>query len=717
MARNDVILLDPLIDKAVATYAGFAQDRDEAFELFCFEQLLKQYDLSFDELALGWTDGPEDGGIDGFYVFADDHLVSGDEFVFTNRKNANLTVEIFTVKHADRFKQDPINSLAASLAELLDLTKSEGDFKYPYREEVLKQRRCLMHAMRSLADRHPALSIRLYYCSRGDVDGVASNITARVTSIREEVSKFFGSCSVNFDLIGATELLLFYRKERDYSLQLKYTESYVSREGGNYLVLVTLSDYYRFISDDAGKLRRYLFESNVRDYLGPVQVNQNISDTLASRATYQEEDFWWLNNGVTILSTGVNVVGKELHIENVQVVNGLQTTETIYTHFSRHGELRDDRAVLVKILVAGDAKKQSRIIKATNYQNSVDLSSLRGLDKIQRDIEQHLLENNWFYDRRRNFYKNQGKPAHKIISMAYLASAIRAVALRDPAGSQRARSKSLRDERVYDQIFAKKRDLDVYLLSLEIVKAVELANLRDISGRSVPIALAHYIAFFWVAETLQSSIYTEQELLSLKGKVPTPDDVARIRGEMREASKRSWRTAKTYDGIVLNRDLMIGFIADKEWADTSEATAKLIQEADAAINVEPVAPTESAVLASIEALNSSIEPRVRIAKLFQTTLAALEMKDGISADGGNLGRRLYDAVFDRTGKNKRVRFLFVGIRRARSLHRDCDQSMAAGYAAAVCELIDSLGVLSSDGSASVRKLQASFRAEVEELRK
>ncbi len=48
-------------------------------------------------------------------------------------------------------------------------------------------------------------------------------------------------------------------------------------------------------------------------------------------------DFWWLNNGVTILVTAATVVGRTIHLENIQIVNGLQTTETIFQFFKSGG--------------------------------------------------------------------------------------------------------------------------------------------------------------------------------------------------------------------------------------------------------------------------------------------------------------------------------------------------------------------------------------------
>jgi hypothetical protein len=56
MAKNDVVLLDSLVAKA-RTQIAIARDDSELFELFAFDQVLKDFDPSPDELESGWTDG------------------------------------------------------------------------------------------------------------------------------------------------------------------------------------------------------------------------------------------------------------------------------------------------------------------------------------------------------------------------------------------------------------------------------------------------------------------------------------------------------------------------------------------------------------------------------------------------------------------------------------------------------------------------------------
>src|SRR3989442_588449 len=128
-----------IIDKAVSRLGG-GHDRGELFELFVFEQVLKDYDLSYEELEGGWVDAPDDGGIDGFYILVDDHLVS-EEFEKTQvRRNPHIVVFVVTAKSADSFRQPPLNSLVASLPELFDLRRGPDELKYPFPESLLDAR-------------------------------------------------------------------------------------------------------------------------------------------------------------------------------------------------------------------------------------------------------------------------------------------------------------------------------------------------------------------------------------------------------------------------------------------------------------------------------------------------------------------------------------------------------------------------------------------------
>jgi AIPR protein len=126
-------------------------------------------------------------------------------------------------------------------------------------------------------------------------------------------------------------------------------QDHLAGTGAGYIVVAKLVDYYRFVCDDEGNLRRYLFDSNVRDYLGANKVNEDIAASLEDDVV---PDFWWLNNGITILTTRAIINGKSMLMQDIQVVNGLQTTETIYRHFNSGSRKSLDRTLSIKIIVA-----------------------------------------------------------------------------------------------------------------------------------------------------------------------------------------------------------------------------------------------------------------------------------------------------------------------------------------------------------------------------
>jgi hypothetical protein len=90
MARNDTILIDGILDDRVAERLP-SDRRDEAFEYFAFEQVLRDADLSRDEIEAGWIDGRDDGGIDGLFILVNGHpLTDPGSFVCHWARTSNL---------------------------------------------------------------------------------------------------------------------------------------------------------------------------------------------------------------------------------------------------------------------------------------------------------------------------------------------------------------------------------------------------------------------------------------------------------------------------------------------------------------------------------------------------------------------------------------------------------------------------------------------------
>ena len=512
MAKNDRFLLDGIIEDRVA--ARLPSDKpDEAFEYFAFEQALKDFDLSSDELLSGSIDGRQDGGIDGFFILVNGHVLQDPEAFIWPRTGSDLRVFLISCKHHDTFKQATLDAIVATLTELLDFGIEDSGLKGAYSEALLRRRSNLRFAYRKLSPRLSSFSIDILYVSRGDTSDIGTEVRSRADQLRGLVKDYFGSCRSQFTFMGCTELVELHRKIPNFTLEIPFVEALA--KGERYVVLVRLSDYFKFISDEDGKLRRYLFESNVRDFMGLNRVNEDIRSTLENR---ESPDFWWLNNGVTILATSASITGKSIQASEIQIVNGLQTTESIYRYLSSYEGASDDRCLLVKVIVTKDEAVRDAIIRATNNQTDVELASLHATDKIQRDIEDALSRSGLFYERRKNYYVNLGHTTAEIVTPLYAAAGYIALVLKMPERAASLRSKFMRSSASYQAVFSSKVPLEVWPKVSHILKLVdtELEALRP-RGKSTDKFLKgwrYIVALLLVSKSFGKFTFSANDLIA-----------------------------------------------------------------------------------------------------------------------------------------------------------------------------------------------------------
>lgn len=457
MAKNDTILVESILEERQKINHP-SNDVGEVFELFSNEQIMRDYDLCQTDFQLANVDGKDDGGIDSFYVFVNGILLNDNLSEFRYPKTQiELTVILIQSKHAEKFEQSTVNSLYTSIAELFDLSKDNSNLDGDYNKEVLAKRRQFIAAYKATACNLSNLNFKFYYASMGDVENVGENTIARAEQIKTKMSELFSQCSCSFDFVGASELLGLYRKQNNRKLTLPFVNS-ISASGKCFVALCNIKDYYRFITDENGNLKRFIFDSNVRDYMGLNHVNADILETLSHQGNIE---FWWLNNGVTILASSAVDVGTALTINDVQVVNGLQTSYSIYEYF-KNGGSADDRKVLIKVISSEIDATRDKIIQATNNQTPVELKSLYATDKIQQDIEAAFKDYDIYYERRINFYANQGFDREKIYDMMYVAGASIALLAKSPESAVTLKQKMFKETAKYDAIFNPDYDIRVW---------------------------------------------------------------------------------------------------------------------------------------------------------------------------------------------------------------------------------------------------------------
>lgn len=140
---------------------------------------------------------------------------------------------------------------------------------------------------------------------------------------------------------------------------------------------------------------RDLLAKNIRSFKGATDVNDGMAETLSSSAS----DFWYFNNGITLLCSTVKraLAGSgnrefgHFACTGVSVVNGAQTVGQIGT-FPTPDKIPDSARVLVRIISLEGVPEgfDQRITRATNTQNRVEGRDFASLDENQRRIRREL---------------------------------------------------------------------------------------------------------------------------------------------------------------------------------------------------------------------------------------------------------------------------------------------------------------------------------------
>lgn len=464
---NDQIILEQIIKERCAE-SGDELTVSEYFEIYTASEILKNYDLTYDDISYGIVGDGGDGGIDSIYTFINGEPLKEDTLINTNQKKNTIELIVIQSKTSASFKEDAVIKFRESAQDLFNLANNPDNYSERYNADLIDRVKLFRDSYAKLAKTFPRIEIRYFYATQGD--DVHPNVSGKVPKLQEDIVKMFGGAEFSFEFIGASELLEMTRNIPSTSRVLEVAESPIGTSAGSYLCLVSLSKYYEFISD-SGSLARSIFESNVRDYQGSVVVNTGIRRTLENK---ESENFWYLNNGVTIITPKAVMAGKQLTIEDPQIVNGLQTSHEIYQYFSQLEYYEgDERAVLVRVICEEDEEARDRIIRATNSQTSIPPASLRSSDDIHRNIEDFLKSNDYYYDRKKNFYKNQGMPVAKIISIPYMAQAMMAIMLLKPDSARARPSTLINSDFEYRKIFSLDKPIDIYLKAIQIMKAVE----------------------------------------------------------------------------------------------------------------------------------------------------------------------------------------------------------------------------------------------------
>jgi len=188
-----------------------------------------------------------------------------------------------------------------------------------------------------------------------------------------------------------------------------FYQSYLSVVSGDFLVK---------IYEEYGQK---LFEQNVRTFL---QFKGVVNKGLRNTIEFNPDMFFAFNNGITATATSVTLSksGNIKTIENLQIVNGGQTTSAIYAAHKNFNQDVSRIFVQMKLSVVNDIDKQdefvSKVAEYANTQNKINNSDFFSNSPFHKDVKEFSKRifapaiggtqrrTHWFYERVRGEYLN-----------------------------------------------------------------------------------------------------------------------------------------------------------------------------------------------------------------------------------------------------------------------------------------------------------------------
>jgi len=398
----------------------------------------------------------------------EDELVDGEQekqvdiFSLNIDESPNeVMIDLIQVKNATGFSSNVVSLMQSGLQLI---------FKLPRRQvkqngnKLLVQK--ILEARQAIRDYGPSsVSVRCLFVTKGD----ETDISDEAQNNRDAILHEFNNQTFNsfeFAFIGVQELHrlvdLFRSVGRkiSYNLPISYDSNRSSiiefSLGGVKSLLCTVSGV-ELAKMAQSEPRDAIFDKNVRKSLGfSGKVNKNIYNSAVDPELAQK--FWFMNNGITVVCDSFDAVKDAdeplVKISNLQIINGCQTTSTIRRAFE--DQLLDPSVLVqMKLYASKDESFVSKVVIATNNQNSIGSRDLCANDEIQGLIQQRIRDDfNLFYERKRGEAKSEGVVSSKVIYMDLAGQALLAIFKMQPSLS-RAGKQKIFDPTLYNEIYNK----------------------------------------------------------------------------------------------------------------------------------------------------------------------------------------------------------------------------------------------------------------------
>ena len=407
-------------------YSGNTAD-EFLFTASCVDYFYYSKNIGAGDLKDGLVDGSNDGGID--YIYADDsklYLIQGKTSTTLSYNDIRdifykirETFENLYNKNFDSYS----NRLTTNFISLFDAFKDEPDIEF-----VLFTNTILTEEIKKKVDELSS-------------DSSFSNYTISVYGGNEIESKVLSVDNGN-TCVPYGELKL----DRANNV-LKYDENAAIFSIKAY----SLKYLYAQYSNNG------LFGYNLREHISEKKVDSAIDRTI----NYSKDDFWYLNNGITIGCSDFEPSGNKLKLWDFSIINGAQTTYKI----GNSSKINDDYdfSLVCKVVKSEESLNDEfirNISEASNSQKPIKQRDLRA-NSVEQQLLQQKAKDNKKYPLAIDIKRGIKPPNIKAIANKWqritnevLGQLIWACDYQKPGSARSAKADIFGKDKVYNSLFS-----------------------------------------------------------------------------------------------------------------------------------------------------------------------------------------------------------------------------------------------------------------------
>ncbi|MER9523807.1 AIPR family protein [Mesorhizobium sp. M0292] len=401
------------------------------------------------------VDGGNDRGIDGVYV---------------DQRDGDNTVHLFQFKYTGSFEKTRNNFPGGEIDKVLSFLSDVLD------KDLRLKQTCnpllwdkVQEIWDSLAKKSPRIEV--HFC--GNMQSLTAHDKKRVD---DAFAKYRYVRAIGHSLEEIVQNFVELEKPLINKDIYIVDKDYFERTDGKARALICSVDakqIVQMISDpnDPSKVYTPIFDENVRVYQNHLNpINREIIATALSEDRFF---FWYLNNGLTITCSSFSYAkgsrGPLVSLQNVQIVNGGQTSNALFEANRQDSEKLDDVLVLVRIIEAKADDIGQKVSETTNSQTPIKSRDLRANTSVQRKIEQSMKAIGLFYERKKDQYRTIEKS--KRIDSLLAGQAYLAYGLDMPEIAKKDRGRTFGD--LFDTVFSEDLDPINLITPVRVLETIE----------------------------------------------------------------------------------------------------------------------------------------------------------------------------------------------------------------------------------------------------